>query len=192
MRVTWGGGSGEYHHSRNTTAAVAMPDTQRICQRSRSLAFLGGIAGDRNWFVISTGSANSEQAGNLVIAPLPNPGPPYNTVFMHSNLSVDGTVACGSGRSFTGGSLTTTGPVSGSSFDIGGTLFDSGSYASQNAFLGFARAGGQKPRYVAASSGVAAVVNSYSVSGGATGLAFDGANIWAVVNGQNYVTMIPD
>jgi len=35
------------------------------------------------------------------------------------------------------GSLTATGPISASEFEIGGTLFDFGSYTNKNAFLGF-------------------------------------------------------
>ena len=60
-------------------------------------------------------------------------------------LSIDTTVVpqLAAANTFTGnqtvnGNLSTTGTVTGSSFQIGSNLFDYGSYANQNAFLGFA------------------------------------------------------
>jgi hypothetical protein len=44
MRVTCGGGIGVYHHKRNAARAIATPDAERICQRTRSLARLRRIA----------------------------------------------------------------------------------------------------------------------------------------------------
>ena len=104
---------GDMTATADTPVAITSPSTLGtwLALGNTSPAISGGSPAGGTWNIISTGNANSEVGGNLVITNLPPSGGPYNTVVMHSNLSVDGTIACGSGCSLTStGNLTETVP----------------------------------------------------------------------------------
>jgi hypothetical protein len=82
-------------------------------------------AGGHTWNILSAGASNSEGAGNLGITDFTG----TSKIFLEGNVNM--------------ASLTTTGSISGSLFnssigyELGGSVFASGSYGSGNAFVGF-------------------------------------------------------